>query len=97
MISLPRVTREEVRAAMNRTSVLITAIVCALIAFLGLVGGVVYLVSRGTDATAIGILVVTPVIGLLALLFRRIGAVEATVKDVHAVVSPTVTPPTDGV
>lgn len=67
-----------------RPAVAITAIVCATIAFLGSVAGIVYLASTGKDSAVIGVFVAGPVVLVLGLIAKRLGAVKEAVNNAGA-------------
>lgn len=74
-----------------RPSIAITAIVCATIAFLGAIAGIVYLVANGKDSAVIGVFVAGPVVLVLGVIAKRLGAVKEAVSNATVI-----TPPVDG-
>lgn len=74
-----------------RPAVAITAIICGLIAFLGALTGIIYLVSVGQDSAVIGVFIAGPVVAVLGVIAKRLGAVKEAVNNATVV-----TPPVDG-
>jgi hypothetical protein len=64
-----------------RPSIAITAIVCATISFLGAISGIVYLVIMGKDSAVIGVFVAGPVVLVLGVIAKRLGAVKEAVNN----------------
>lgn len=79
MITLP--TKNEIREMLMRPAVAITAIVCATLAFLGSVAGIVFLAYQGRDSAVIGVFVAGPVVIVLGLIAKRLGAVKEAVNN----------------
>lgn len=90
MISMP--TREEIREMLMRPAVAITALVCATLAFVASVAGIVFLAYNGRDSAVIGVFVAGPVVLVLGLIAKRLGAVKEAVNNAAVVVP---APPAD--
>lgn len=89
MINLP--TRDEIREMLMRPAVAITALICATLAFVAALAGIVFLAFEGRDSAVIGVFVAGPVVVVLGVIAKRLGAVKEAVNNATVV-----TPPSDG-
>lgn len=74
-------TREELKAMLTRTPIMITGIICATIIFLGALGSVVYLAVTGHDSSVIGVLIVGVLAAVAKMLSGRISGLQRTVDE----------------
>lgn len=75
-----------------RPVVAIVAIICATLAFLGALAGIVFLAYQGRDSAVIGVFVAGPVVAVLAVIAKRLGSVSQAVNSATVVSAP----PPDG-
>lgn len=66
---------------LDRPAVAITAMICATLAFVAALAGIVFIVHDGHDASVIGLFVGGPVVALLAVVARRLKSVHDAVTN----------------